>query len=449
MYSEELIDVENGIQSKKIFWEEGIYHHELETVFYRCWLFLTHESLVPEAGDFIVAKMVDDEVIVSRQKDGSIQGFYNYCTHRGNQLCPYEAGNARGFQCNYHGWAFGLDGSLQSVPFKEQAYRKHFDQSKWGLKKVAKIESYNGFIFACADGDAPSLREYLGEMAWYLDAWTNVPGGIEFLGPPARSIMRANWKAPAENFVGDAYHLGWTHASALSVIGGPVGGLVGNDEPPPEGIGLQVTTKHGHGFGCLWDLGPTLMSDTVPEIWQWKQDHTPEIEERLDAWRARTYSGQWNCTLFPNCSFLYGTNAFKLWNPIGPNEIEVFTWAFAEKRMPEDMKKRIHSSVHRTFGPAGTFESDDGDNLEYCTQVNRGQVTRTGVMNAQMGLGEERDDPNLPGLVGDYISEISHRGMYRFYAELLDGATWDDINISGDLWKESLMKATRQDQESV
>ena len=436
----ELVDVEKGVQSRRIFWDKDIYEKELDTIFAKCWLFLTHESLIPNSGDYVVANMVEDEVIVVRQKDDSIKGFLNYCTHRGNQLCPVEAGNARSFTCNYHGWAFGIDGKLKSVPFKEDAYGKHFDEERWNLPSVERVESFHGFVFACMDESAPSLKEYLGEMAWYLEAWMDVPGGIEFLGPPARSIMKANWKIPAENFVGDAYHLGWTHASALSVIGGPVGGLVGNTEAPPKEIGSQFTTRHGHGFGCLWGLGPTLMASSVPEIWDWKKEHTPALEERFGAWRAKTYTGQWNSTIFPNASFLYGTNAFKLWNPIGPDTVEVFTWAFAEKNMPEEMKDRIHSAVHRAFGPAGTFESDDGDNLEYCTRTNRGRYSRKGVMSSQMGLGNERDDPELPGLVGDYISEISHRGMYRFYVDMMDGKSWKEIDANDEDWKAQLMK---------
>ena len=41
-----LVDVKNGTQAKSIFWDEQIYQLELERIFDRCWLFLTHDSLI-------------------------------------------------------------------------------------------------------------------------------------------------------------------------------------------------------------------------------------------------------------------------------------------------------------------------------------------------------------------------------------------------------------------
>jgi len=73
-----------------------------------------------------------------------------------------------------------------------------------------------------------------------------------------------------ENFAGDGYHVGWTHASSLKVLEGPLSGLAGNAQLPPniDDIGIQVTTKHGHGFGAIWKMGPALHADN-PEFWEY------------------------------------------------------------------------------------------------------------------------------------------------------------------------------------
>jgi phenylpropionate dioxygenase-like ring-hydroxylating dioxygenase large terminal subunit len=47
-----LVDAENGLVSRRIFFEQDIYQQELERIFARCWLFLCHDSQIPHPGDF-------------------------------------------------------------------------------------------------------------------------------------------------------------------------------------------------------------------------------------------------------------------------------------------------------------------------------------------------------------------------------------------------------------
>ena len=48
----ELVDAENGLISRRIFIEQEIYERELKQIFARCWLFLCHDSQIPQPGDF-------------------------------------------------------------------------------------------------------------------------------------------------------------------------------------------------------------------------------------------------------------------------------------------------------------------------------------------------------------------------------------------------------------
>jgi phenylpropionate dioxygenase-like ring-hydroxylating dioxygenase large terminal subunit len=52
-----LIDAERGVISREIFVAPELYREEQEKLFARAWLFVGHESLIPNPGDFFVSRM--------------------------------------------------------------------------------------------------------------------------------------------------------------------------------------------------------------------------------------------------------------------------------------------------------------------------------------------------------------------------------------------------------
>jgi len=88
----QLVNRENAQVDRRLFVDEAIYQAELQQIFARSWLFLAHESQIPSPGDFIRTSMGEDDVIVVRQRDGSVKAFLNSCPHRGNRVCMVDAG---------------------------------------------------------------------------------------------------------------------------------------------------------------------------------------------------------------------------------------------------------------------------------------------------------------------------------------------------------------------
>ena len=429
---DELILEDGALQHRSIFWDEAIYEQELKHIFARAWLFLTHESLIPNPGDYNTTRMGEDNVIVIRQDDGSIRAFINSCRHRGNTVCHADAGNTQRFTCTYHGWAYDRTGALVGVPLEKESWFGTLDKARWGLRPVAQVASYKGLVFGTFDAGAPPLEDYLGDMRWYVDSFLDVPGGIELIGPPMKSILNCNWKTPTENFGGDDYHFGWTHAAGVAVIGGPLQGLSGNVPLPPE-VGFQVGSKYGHCFGFIEQAaaGLQMLDEWRAEYAKWLAARTPVMQERVGALRARLYNGHWNASFFPNCSFLYGTSTFKVWQPRGPRQLEVYTWTLVEKDMPQELKDVLHRSNIAAFGTAGMLESDDGENFEECTQTNRGYVTRQDYYYTGMGVGHEGPRPDMPGVVSEVLmAETGIRNFYRTWARMMRGTPWQDVDVA-------------------
>src|SRR5579884_2220404 len=127
-YRPGLVDLNRGEISREIFVNEDIYREEQERVFARAWLFVGHESQIPNPGDYFVSGMGEESVILTRDRQGAIRVFLNSCRHRGMKVCRYDEGNATVFTCPYHGWSYGTDGALVGVPYFREAYRSKLDK---------------------------------------------------------------------------------------------------------------------------------------------------------------------------------------------------------------------------------------------------------------------------------------------------------------------------------
>src|SRR5713101_7369868 len=100
---------------------QDVFAQEQERIFSTQWLCAGHQSQIAKAGDYFVQEVAGESLIILRDQQGAVRGFYNVCRHRGTRVCEEKSGQLREtLQCPYHGWTYGLDGRLVGAPHMDK-----------------------------------------------------------------------------------------------------------------------------------------------------------------------------------------------------------------------------------------------------------------------------------------------------------------------------------------
>jgi 3-phenylpropionate/trans-cinnamate dioxygenase alpha subunit len=338
------------------------------------------------------------------------------------RICRADCGNTKAFTCTYHGWTYDLGGRLVNVPHEDDGYHRELDKEAWGPVQVAQLDNYKGFIFGTWDPSAPSLEEYLGEMAWYLDAYIDrYEGGVE----PVTShkwVLDCNWKLAAEQFASDMYHGEIAHVSAHIALASGIKLPVTERSDGARRGGWQFSSTKGHGTGFFAQPG---LHSVSPVVRQWMAETRDAVVARIGAPRTDYVFG--HATIFPNFSFL-SNGTMRVWHPRGPHQMETWAWIFVPKAAPPQIKDQLRRDAALQFSPAGILEQDDGENWNEIQKVLRGHVARHTSLNVQMGRGHHHhNDSGLPGKTNYVFAEEGARDFYQRWADLMSLPTWPQL----------------------
>jgi len=186
-----------------LYTEPDTFAAEKERIFARTWQVVGHCDRVADSGDYFTTELVGEPLLIVRGADGKLRGFYNVCRHRAGP--PAEGcGSRKVFRCGYHGWTYGLDGSLISATEIEGV--EGFCPEDFALAPV-RVEEWFNFIFVNLDRDAKPLHECLGELPRQAEKFSFA--GMKLF--ERRSYeMACNWKTYVDNYL-EGYHLPSVH----------------------------------------------------------------------------------------------------------------------------------------------------------------------------------------------------------------------------------------------
>ena len=163
-------------------------------------------AALPSAGSYVARASAGVPLVVVRGLHGSIRAFRNACRHRGMQLAD-GSGCTKIFRCNYHGWAYRLDGRLEYVPH-EHGF-PDLDKNSNGLVPVHEVEIRSGLVFITQD-------EPIGLGA--LDSLPDLLTENQVLFDSSESVEDINWKLTAEGTL-EGYHIKPTHPESFYPYG--------------------------------------------------------------------------------------------------------------------------------------------------------------------------------------------------------------------------------------
>ena len=195
------------IIAKERYTSADFMQKEWDQLWSKVWLMAGREDDMPEPGDYMVADIGRESVIVVRQLDGGVRAFYNVCQHRGNQLREKGIGHADSFLCAYHHWDFNLDGSIKNIPDLDT-----FPQGApcSGLAELP-CDTWGSWVWFSLDPEVEPLRDYLNVIPQHLDPY-NFDRMV--LTRDLTVVWDCNWKAAVDAF-NETYHVQGIHPQLL------------------------------------------------------------------------------------------------------------------------------------------------------------------------------------------------------------------------------------------
>ena len=398
----------------RLYRDPDLFARELEAIWYKVWVYIGHESEIPQPGDFVRRQIGLQPVIMIREDNGQVGVLFNRCRHRGNLVCQREHGNVEVIRCPYHGWTYERSGELIEPTF-EEGYDANLRREDFTLARPPRIDSYRGLVFASLSPAGITLDEHLGAVKEFIDLFMDLSptGEIDINTGTQKLRYRGNWKMLPENSLEGDYHGPFIHRIAFDLQSRQTGlnmnSLYENEVPD--------VIRYLPGGHMVEDYRGATMSPPVGQATPARRAYQEAMEQRYGAERARQLllTTAPLVYVFPN--LIYILTHIRRVQPVSVDETYIYYQPMFLKGAPaeiNEMRLRMHEFG---FGPAGFISPDDVEIMER----NQIGIQAQGNDASFIGRGLHREKRMPDGGTAGFTMDENHlRGMWRHYAKLMD-----------------------------
>jgi len=376
---------------RDIFTHAGLFELEMKHIFENNWVYLAHESQIPNSNDYYTTWMGRQPIVITRDKNGELNAVINACAHKGAMLCRRKHGNKGSFTCPFHGWTFSNTGKLLKVKDeKTTQYPPQFNTAgSHDLKKVARLESYRGFLFGSLNADVQPLADYLGAATVIIDQIVDqAPNGLEVLRGNSSYIYEGNWKMQMENGC-DGYHVSTVHWNYAATMGRRKEG--GTQAVDANSWCKSIAGVYGfdHGHILLWTR---TMNPEVRPVYR----HRDEITARVGEAKAEFIVNQTrNLCLYPNVFLMdQFSTQIRVVRPISVDKTEVTIFCFAPKGEDSTDRATRIRQYEDFFNVTGMGTADDLEEFRACQTAYAGTTAKWNDLSRGAPLWVEGPDEN-------------------------------------------------------
>lgn len=412
---------------KSVYTDPVLFDLEMERIYGQAWIYVGHESQVKATGEYHTTRIGDQDVIMVRAANGSVNVLYNRCPHKGAKLVADGDGSVgKFFRCPYHAWTFKLDGSNLAAPLKNGYEGTCYDPKHpdFSMVALARVDSYRGFVFASQAAHGPDLKTFLGGAITSIDNLCDRSpvGEVEVTGGVFKVQQRSNWKVFYEN-LHDTMHAPVTHESSVvaareeaqSIDEMPFELLImdGNGEPYEFWEKLELRAYHyGHGYmEGIFD--PTVADrDVVTKA------HLASLAAVHGEERAREILGmnRHNTVIYGSGSPHTVFQQFRVIRPLTVDTTMVEIQTFRLKGAPEPVFDRALTYANVINSPSSNVMPDDVEVYARCQEGNKTRGGEWISMHRYMGT-----DTVLPdGAVStNGTSELPMRNQFKAWKDYM------------------------------